>query len=84
MPSNKFVTSYSKVEKGTLSLASARSLGEGTEVSIAEGATLEMDFQGELKVGKLTLGGVVQPAGVYSAATAAKFIKGTGVLRSGQ
>jgi len=61
-------------------MATARSLASETEISIAEGATLELKFQGEMKVGKLTLGGKAQPNGTYSAANAPQFIKGQGTL----
>jgi hypothetical protein len=42
---------------------------------------LDLNFKGELKVRKLTLGGVVQPTGVYGAEDARKFIEGAGVLK---
>ena len=69
------------VTQGTLSLAHARSLGEKTDVSISEGARLDLNFQGEMRIRTLILGGKPQPVGVYSAANAPKFIKGTGVLK---
>jgi len=70
------------VKQGTLSLASSKSLGDKTEVSVADGATLDLYFKGEIKVSKLTLGGTVQPAGTYSSANAPKFIKGKGLLKN--
>lgn len=75
-------TGSTTVGQGTLSLASANSLGTNTEVSVAEGATLNLSFKGEARVRKLVLGGKVQPAGTYSAATTSGFIKGAGVLRN--
>lgn len=42
----------------------------------------DLNFKGEIKVGKLTLGGVVQPAGTYNSANVSKFIKGTGILKN--
>jgi autotransporter-associated beta strand protein len=74
-------TGPTTVTQGTLVLTSTRSLGANAEISIADGAQLDLRFQGELQVRKLTLGGVVQPAGVYHAANASKFLKGTGVLK---
>ncbi len=70
------------VTGGTLALTHARCLSANTEVSIAEGATLELNFKGEMQVGKLILGGKAQPAGKYGRANAAAFIKGTGVVVS--
>ncbi len=66
--------------QGTLSLANARSLGTNTEVSIAAGATLELNFKGQISVRQLTLDGKPQPPGSYTAATAPGFLKGNGVL----
>ncbi len=65
---------------GTLAIASERSLGPKSEVTISNGASLELNFQSQLKVHRLTLDGKEQPAGVYSSANAAGFIKGTGSL----
>jgi len=69
------------VTQGTLVLASAGSLGTKTAVSVAAGATLDLSFKGEMRVAKLTLDGQPQPPGTYSAANAAKFIKGTGSFK---
>lgn len=78
---NRF-TGATSVTQGTLVLVKPGSLGEGTEISVADGATLELAFKGEMRVGKLTLGGTVQPAGTYSAKNSPKFIKGAGVIRN--
>lgn len=75
-------TGPTTVTQGTLALSTVSSLGPASEVTVAEGAMLDLRFKGEIKVSKLTLGGVVQPAGTYSAANAEKFIKGSGVLRN--
>ena len=68
------------VKQGTLSIASAKSLGDKTDVHVSEGAMLELGFKGETRVSKLYLDGKPQPAGTYSATTEPKFIKGTGIL----
>jgi autotransporter-associated beta strand protein len=75
-------TGPTKVIKGTLVLANARGLGDKTEVDIAEGATLALNFKGEMRVGKLIFDGKLQPAGTYSAANAPKYLKGQGVLKN--
>ena len=73
-------TGPTTVNGGTLSLTHAHSLGEGTEVTIASGATLELKFNGPMTVRALTLDGQLQPPGTYAAKDAPGFIKGTGVL----
>ena len=70
------------VEQGTLSLASAKSLGAQTDVAISEGAIVELNFTGETKIGKLYLDGKVQPAGTFTAENAPQFIKGKGTLKN--
>jgi autotransporter-associated beta strand protein len=74
-------TGPTAVAAGTLALATARSLGEATEVTVSSGATLALNFKGEMRVGKLILDGKPQPAGAYSAANSLGSIKGTGVLK---
>jgi autotransporter-associated beta strand protein len=73
-------TGPSTVSKGTLVLAHAHSLGDKTDVSVSEGATLALNFKGQIPVCKLSFGGKPQPAGAYNAANAPGFLKGTGVL----
>jgi len=68
------------IEQGTLVIAAAHSLGSNTDVSIADGAMLEINFKGDVKVNKLSLGGKTQAPGSYSAANAPQYIKGLGVL----
>ena len=70
------------VNQGRLILATAKSLGSKTDLSVADGAMIELNFKGEMKVGKLVIGGSARPAGTYSSANESKFIKGTGVLKS--
>jgi len=69
-----------KVINGTLSLTSARSLGDKTGIEISEGATLDLNFKGQMKVGKLSIGGKAQAAGTHDATGLPKALKGTGVL----
>jgi autotransporter-associated beta strand protein len=69
-----------KVINGKLSLTSARSLGDKTEIEISEGATLDLNFKGQMKVGKLSIGGKAQAAGTHGATGLPKALKGTGVL----
>jgi autotransporter-associated beta strand protein len=68
------------VNGGTLVLTTLRGLGPDTEVSIAAGATLELNFKGLMKVRKLSIDGKPQPAGTYNATSSPKALKGTGVL----
>ncbi len=75
-------TGPTRVAGGTLALASAHSLGDKTAVYISEGATLDLNFKGEMRIGKLYLDGKLQPSGAYRAENAPKFIKGKGVLRN--
>ena len=75
-------TGPTTVTAGTLALATARSLGEKTEVAIAEGATLELKFEGEMPIRKLYLDGKPQPAGRYDAKNSPKYIHGNGVLKA--
>jgi autotransporter-associated beta strand protein len=75
-------TGPTTVNQGTLVLAHARSLGDKTEVSISDGATLNLNFKGEIRIRKLIFDGKPQPAGAYSATSTPRFIKGTGILRN--
>ena len=71
-----------KVMQGTLVIPNARSLNDRTELDISEDATLQLDFKGEMRIGKLSFGGEPQPPGTYDAKNAPEFIKGSGVLRN--
>ena len=68
------------VTQGTLALGTRNSLGSNSEVSLADGAMLNLSFSGKMKVRKLSLGGTAQPAGNYDSANAPKFIKGPGAI----
>ena len=70
------------VKQGTLSIANAQSLGDRTDVYISEGAMLEVNLRGEMRIGKLYLAGKLQPGGAYNAANTPQFIKGNGALKT--
>jgi len=74
-------TGPTTVKQGTLSLANALSLGDKTDIYVSEGATLDLNFNGDVRISKLYLDGKLQPAGTYSAASAPKYIKGKGILK---
>ncbi|MEI6481738.1 MAG: autotransporter-associated beta strand repeat-containing protein, partial [Candidatus Saccharibacteria bacterium] len=73
-------TGPTKVADGALVLTNARALGDKPEIDIAQGAALGLNFKGEIRVNKLTLGGQPQPAGRYGATHASGLLKGAGVL----
>jgi len=75
-------TGPTTVKQGTLSIASTKSLGDKADVHISEGAMLELNFKGELRIGKLYLDGKQQPGGTYSANNSPKYVKGKGTLKS--
>jgi len=75
-------TGPTTVTAGTLALTTDRSLGEKAEVTVSSGATLALNFKGEMRIGKLTIDGKPQPAGNFSAASSPGLIKGTGVLKT--
>ena len=75
-------TGPTTVTQGTLVLGDSRSLGEKTDLHLAEDALLELRFSGDMCIGKLYLNGALQPAGTFGAANTPKFIRGTGVLKS--
>jgi autotransporter-associated beta strand protein len=78
--SNTF-SGATQVLEGTLTLSSVKSLGEKTTIEISAGSMLELNFNGELRGGKLIINGKEQPAGTYDAKNAPQFIKGPGVLK---
>lgn len=68
------------VNEGTLSLTNNGGLADTASVSIASGATLNLAFSGSDTIATLTLGGVVQGPGIYSASHPSGLITGTGSL----
>ena len=61
--------------------SSLSGLSDKAEVHVSEGATLSLDYRGEIRVGKLYFDGKLQPVGTYTAQNAPKYIKGMGILR---
>ena len=78
--SNTF-SGATKVLEGTLALSSVKSLDEKTAIEISVGSMLELNFNGELRGGKLIINGKEQPVGIYDAKNSPHFIKGLGVLK---
>jgi autotransporter-associated beta strand protein len=74
-------TGPTAVKQGTLKIAAARSLGDKTDVYVSKDATLDLNFTGEMRIGKLYFDGKVQPVGTYSAENASKYIQGKGLLK---
>jgi autotransporter-associated beta strand protein len=56
-------------------------LNDAADISIANGGLLELSSGINDVVGSLTLGGVVQPAGIYNSSTHPSFLSGTGSLQ---
>ncbi len=75
-------TGPTTVKQGTLQFTNVLGLGDRTEVSVADGAMLALNYKGEMHISKLTLDGKLQPAGTYSAASTPKFIKGDGIVKT--
>jgi autotransporter-associated beta strand protein len=67
------------VNGGTLELAND-TIATNSTVTIASGATLQLDFSTTNQVGALVLGGVTQSPGVYNNTTSPTFIAGSGSL----
>jgi len=72
-------TGNTTVSAGTLELAQA-TLAANSTVSIASGATLQLDFSSTNTIGSLVLNGVTKAPGVYNAGNTAGSITGTGSL----
>ena len=70
------------VKQGTLSIASAKSLGDKTDVYISAGALLSLNFKGEMSIGKLYIDGKLQPVFTYSATNNPAYFKGQGILKN--
>ena len=72
-------TGTTTVSVGTLACSTAASLGGGT-LAISSGAKVALNFSGTRTISALSLAGVAQPNGIYSAATSPTYISGTGTL----
>jgi autotransporter-associated beta strand protein len=75
-------TGATTVNAGVLSLAQA-ALSDAAAVTIATGATLNLNFTGIDRVGSLTIDGVAKTDGVYDSTTDPGFITGSGSIRVG-
>ena len=73
-------TGNTTVNGGILDIAQA-SLATNSTITVASGATLQMDFAVTNTVNNLVLNGVTQAAGVYNAAKSSPYLAGTGSLR---
>jgi autotransporter-associated beta strand protein len=73
-------TGNTTVNGGILDIAQA-TLATNSTITIASGATLQMDFAGTATVNNLVLNRTNQPAGIYSAATSSPYLAGTGSLK---
>ena len=67
------------VSAGTLTLPKA-TVSQYTNVTVANGAVLNLSFSGMNSVATLTLGDVPKPPGAYSSSNAAPYITGPGVI----
>jgi autotransporter-associated beta strand protein len=75
-------TGATTVSEGVLSLGQP-ALADTAAVTIAAGATLNLNFSGSDRAGSLIIDGVAKPDGLYSAATDPGFISGNGSIRVG-
>ncbi len=73
-------TGSTTIKSGVLQVSNP-SFSAGSTVTIASGATLQLDFATTNTINKLVLNGVSQPAGVYNNSTSPSFIIGTGSLQ---
>jgi autotransporter-associated beta strand protein len=70
-----------RITQGVLSLAHAECLSATAEIEISDGAKLDLNFRGEMRVGKLIHDGKELEPGRYDAENSPRFITGTGVLK---
>ena len=72
-------TGATKVTVGTLACSTAASLGQGP-LAISSGAKVALNFTGTRLIDSLSLAGVAQPNGTYSATTSSTYLAGTGTV----
>ena len=72
-------TGNTTVNGGLLQLAIA-SIATNSTVTVASGATLQLDFTETNRVAALVLNGVTQTNGIYSSATSSPYLAGSGSL----
>ncbi|MEI6533780.1 MAG: autotransporter-associated beta strand repeat-containing protein [Verrucomicrobiaceae bacterium] len=78
---NNSFTGIAAISEGTLVLANGNSLGPKAEMRLSAGATIDLQFKGQMSIRQLSLDGKVQPAGIYNAASAPGTIKGPGTIK---
>ena len=78
---NQTYTGSTTVLGGVLSLGTGTLLHNDSTLSIASGATLDLFHEETDVVAALTLGGVVQPDGIYDSNTPGGYITGTGKIQ---
>jgi len=74
-------TGLTRVAQGTLSLCGQRSLGANPELTLDPGSKLELKFEGQLTLRKLSIGGKPQPPGIYGESEFPNVVTGTGTLK---
>lgn len=74
-------TGLTTVANGTLRLSNVSCLSTNTEVSIASGATLDLNYSGTLTVHSLTVNGKQEYADVYDASNLSGYLSGRGSLK---
>jgi autotransporter-associated beta strand protein len=67
---------------GVSDIGAAETLSSGeSELALAAGTTVALEYAGVFEVGRLVIGGAVQPGGAYGAATRPDVFTGPGLLR---
>jgi autotransporter-associated beta strand protein len=74
-------TGPTRVTQGGLTLEHERSLGPNPELTLDAGTTLELKFEGEMVVRKLSINDKLQAPGVYDQAKYPEVITGSGTLK---
>lgn len=69
-----------RVAGGALSLATTTALPANAGLTVASGATVNLNYDGTISLASLALNGVSQPSGTYNAASHPTYFAGTGSL----